>query len=411
MFQVKQLDFAWSNGGYKKGKKPELFLVLDCETATLPFVGNMELTTEQKQKVSIAKPLIYDLGWKIIDRKLNVYAQHSILIQETFFVPAVFNTAYYREKRPQYMEKYEAEEIVAMTWNEAIKLLQEELQYTKYCTAYNAMFDFKKAIPFTESYISHLYSANYQSWEDNQRKICNYIAQGGKVENPADFDNMNFRLRGTDYPMLDIWGLACNKLINEDKYKANCVKTGQVSRSGLYFKTSAESTFRFLLHDNDFVESHTAFEDVEIECEILIKAVKKGKLEEGIQYFPFRELGTTFEYIFDRKRKNGKPYHSAEEIDNIIEIMYARWEEYEQTTGFSNQLGSYIYQLEAFKQQHFKQINKSRFAKTYCTMLEQQIARKFKYSENLVKGGDSWCRVLSEISELQEQLKHFEEYK
>lgn len=411
MFQVKQLDFAWSNGGYKKGKKPELFLVLDCETATLPFVGNMELTTEQKQKVSIAKPLIYDLGWKIIDRKLNVYAQHSILIQETFFVPAVFNTAYYREKRPQYMEKYEAEEIVAMTWNEAIKLLQEELQYTKYCTAYNAMFDFKKAIPFTESYISHLYSANYQSWEDNQRKICNYIAQGGKVENPADFDNMNFRLRGTDYPMLDIWGLACNKLINEDKYKANCVKTGQVSRSGLYFKTSAESTFRFLLHDNDFVESHTAFEDVEIECEILIKAVKKGKLAEGIQYFPFRELGTTFDYIFDRKRKNGKPYHSAEEIDNIIEIMYARWEEYEQTTGFSNQLGSYIYQLEAFKQQHFKQINKSRFAKTYCTMLEQQIARKFKYSENLVKGGDSWCRVISEISELQEQLKHFEEYK
>lgn len=411
MFQVKQLDFAWSNGGYKKGKKPELFLVLDCETATLPFVGNMELTTEQKQKVSIAKPLIYDLGWKIVDRKLNVYAQHSILIQETFFVPAVFNTAYYREKRPQYMEKYEAEEIVAMTWNEAIKLLQEELQYTKYCTAYNAMFDFKKAIPFTESYISHLYSANYQSWEDNQRKICNYIAQGGKVENPADFDNMNFRLRGTDYPMLDIWGLACNKLINEDKYKANCVKTGQVSRSGLYFKTSAESTFRFLLHDNDFVESHTAFEDVEIECEILIKAVKKGKLAEGIQYFPFRELGTTFDYIFDRKRKNGKPYHSAEEIDNIIEIMYARWGEYEQTTGFSNQLGSYIYQLEAFKQQHFKQINKSRFAKTYCTMLEQQIARKFKYSENLVKGGDSWCRVISEISELQEQLKHFEEYK
>jgi hypothetical protein len=411
MFQVKQLDFAWSNGGYKKGKKPELFLVLDCETATLPFVGNMELTTEQKQKVSIAKPLIYDLGWKIVDRKLNVYAQHSILIQETFFVPAVFNTAYYREKRPQYMEKYEAEEIVAMTWNEAIKLLQEELQYTKYCTAYNAMFDFKKAIPFTESYISHLYSANYQSWEDNQRKICNYIAQGGKVENPADFDNMNFRLRGTDYPMLDIWGLACNKLINEDKYKANCVKTGQVSRSGLYFKTSAESTFRFLLNDNDFVESHTAFEDVEIECEILIKAVKKGKLAEGIQYFPFRELGTTFDYIFDRKRKNGKPYHSAEEIDNIIEIMYARWEEYEQTTGFSNQLGSYIYQLEAFKQQHFKQINKSRFAKTYCTMLEQQIARKFKYSENLVKGGDSWCRVISEISELQEQLKHFEEYK
>ena len=410
MFQVKQLDFAWSNGGYKKGKKPELFMVLDCETATLPFVANMELTTEQKQKVSIAKPLIYDLGWKIVDRKLNVYAQHSILIQETFFVPAVFNTAYYREKRPLYMEKYEAGEIIAMTWNQAIELLQDELQYVKYCTAYNAMFDFKKAIPFTESYIKNLYSANYQKWEDMQYNICRHIADGGRLENPNEFDPLNFNLRGANYPMLDIWGLACNKLINEDKYKANCVKTGQLSRSGLFFKTSAESTFRFLLHDNNFVEAHMAFDDVEIECEILIKAVKKGKLTEGIQYFPFQELGTTFDYIYNRKRKNGKPYHTAEEIDNIIDMMFTRWNEYETNTGFSNQLMSYIYQLEAYKNQHYKTINKTRFAKTYTCMLKQQIERKTKYLNTLKKGGDSWYRTISEIEDMRLQLEHFTNY-
>ena len=214
---MEQLDFAWSNGGYKKGKKPELFLVLDCETATLPFISNMQLSPEQKQKVSIAKPLIYDLGWKIVDRKLNVYAQHSILIQETFFVPAVFDTAYYREKRPQYMEKFANGDIVSMTWNEAIKLLQEELQYIKYCTAYNAMFDFKKAIPFTETYIRNLYSSDYQQWEDRQKKICEYIAKGGTTENPNEFDNLHFSLRGTDYPMIDIWGMACTRLINGEK--------------------------------------------------------------------------------------------------------------------------------------------------------------------------------------------------
>lgn len=407
---MEQLDFAWSNGGYKKGKRPELFLVLDCETATLPFVGNMELTTEQKKMVSISKPLIYDLGWKIIDRKLNVYAQHSILIQETFFVPAVFNTAYYREKRPQYMEKYKAGDIVSMQWNEAIKLLIEELQYVKYCTAYNAMFDFKKAIPFTEAYIKNLYSVNYQQWEDKQRKICQYIANGGKLENPNEFDNLNFTLRNVNYPMIDIWGIACNRLIDEDKYKANCVTSGQLSRSGLYFKTSAESTFRYLIKDNTFVESHTAFEDVEIECKILIKAVKKGKLIEGIQYFPFQELGTTFDYIYGRLRKNGKPYHTAEEIDNLIEIMYNRWLEYETANPFANKLCDYIYLLEAFKHQHYKKINKPRFAKTYCDMLKRQIDRKIKYSENLVEGGESWYRVISEIQDLREQLDYYTNY-
>ena len=408
---MEQLDFAWSNGGYKKGKKPELFLVLDCETATLPFISNMQLSPEQKQKVSIAKPLIYDLGWKIVDRKLNVYAQHSILIQETFFVPAVFDTAYYREKRPQYMEKFANGDIVSMTWNEAIKLLQEELQYIKYCTAYNAMFDFKKAIPFTETYIRNLYSSDYQQWEDRQKKICEYIAKGGTTENPNEFDNLHFSLRGTDYPMIDIWGMACTRLINGEKYKANCVKTGQVSKSGLYFKTSAESTFRYLLNDNDFLESHSAFEDVEIVCEILIKAVKKGKLIEGIQYFPFRELGTTVEYVLERKRKNGKPYHTAEEIDNIIDIMWDRWQEYENENPFANKLGENIYVLEAYKEQHYKgTVNKTRFSKTYCSMLQHKIDRKEKYSENLVQGGESWLRVLSEIEDLREQLEYYKNF-
>ena len=88
----------------KKGKKPRLYLVLDCETATLPFVREMELTEIQRKNIAIARPLIYDIGWRIIDAKGNIYSQHSFLIQETFFVPSVFNTAYYKEKRPLYMD-------------------------------------------------------------------------------------------------------------------------------------------------------------------------------------------------------------------------------------------------------------------------------------------------------------------
>ena len=44
------------------------FLVLDCETATIPQVSGIELTPEQKQLIGVTKPIIYDLGYKIIDR-------------------------------------------------------------------------------------------------------------------------------------------------------------------------------------------------------------------------------------------------------------------------------------------------------------------------------------------------------
>lgn len=61
------------------------YMVLDCETATLPYVT--ELEPEQKKTVAIAKPLIYDLGWQIIDRKGRVYDRKNFLISEIFQYP------------------------------------------------------------------------------------------------------------------------------------------------------------------------------------------------------------------------------------------------------------------------------------------------------------------------------------
>ena len=87
----------------KLDRRRNYYLVLDCETATLPYAMNFE--GKDKQTISIAKPLIYDLGWQIIDRKGRVYDKKNFLISEIFSVPSVFNTAYYAEKRPIYLEK------------------------------------------------------------------------------------------------------------------------------------------------------------------------------------------------------------------------------------------------------------------------------------------------------------------
>lgn len=65
------------------------------------------------------------------------------------------------------------------------------------------------------------------------------------------------------------------------------------------FKTSAETAFRFLTKDNNFIESHTAIEDTIIESQIfaeILKRTKKNKFEMGIIYFPFKKLGTVQEF-------------------------------------------------------------------------------------------------------------------
>ena len=64
--------------------------------------------------------------------------------------------------------------------------------------------------------------------------------------------------------------------------------------SGKYFKTSAETAYRFISGKADFDEAHPALDDAIIESELFAEIVKKklSNLTIGISYFPFRILGT-----------------------------------------------------------------------------------------------------------------------
>ena len=90
-----------------------------------------------------------------------------------------------------------------------------------------------------------------------------------------------------------VWGLTCIHLLNNDEYKRACLENGWKTDSGKYFKTSAETAFRFCANSNEFEEEHTALSDAEIESFLFGEAVKrnKGKFDFGIVFFPFRELG------------------------------------------------------------------------------------------------------------------------
>ena len=283
----------------KYDKRRKYYIVLDCETATLPEAINYE--GEERKNIAIAKPLIYDLGWQVIDAQGRIYARKNYLISEIFSVPAIFDTAYYASKRGIYLEKLAKGEITLTDWKTASTELVEDMDACVAVGAYNSMFDYKKAIPFTDLYISKLYSPDFHDWLNFQNKKLPWLARGHKNENPNGFDETIFRFRGKEYPLFDLWGLSCRHILNCDEYKNMCLDNDWQTASGKYFKTSAETAFRFFSETLDFEEAHTAIDDAEIESILFAEICKrtKKKFEMGIIYFPFRELGTVEDFILN----------------------------------------------------------------------------------------------------------------
>ena len=283
----------------KYDKRRKYYIVLDCETATLPEAINYD--GEERKNIAIAKPLIYDLGWKVIDAQGRTYARKNYLISEIFSVPAIFDTAYYASKRCIYLEKLAKGEITLTDWKTASAELVEDMDACVAVGAYNSMFDYKKAIPFTDLYISKLYSPDFHDWLNYQNKKLPWLARGHKNENPNGFDETIFRFRGKEYPLFDLWGLSCRHILNCDEYKNMCLDNDWQTASGKYFKTSAETAFRFFSETLDFEEAHTAIDDAEIESILFAEICKrtKKKFEMGIIYFPFRELGTVEDFVLN----------------------------------------------------------------------------------------------------------------
>lgn len=315
------------------------YLTLDTETATLPFADRIAQNEKQKKKIAIAKPLVYDIGWVITDRKGEIIKKVNYLVQETFFVPQIFNTAYYRDKRPIYMRKLANGEITAKCWNDIIEELIEDFKFATISTAYNACFDYKKAVPFTENYINALYSADYQKWEDNQYHKCMDIINGGQGGKNEDYLTPIFKIRGNEFPICDLWGIACEKMLNTNGYKNYCLDNELISASGLYFKTSAETAFQYLTRNFDFIEEHTALSDALIESQILTKVLKKCGVKPTLDCFPFQELGKTTEYAIAKK---------SVKYMNIVKCGIENWLDNatNENTSFYSQMLSNLAQIE-----------------------------------------------------------------
>ena len=196
--------------------KPTLFVVLDIET-------------------TMRKRIAFDVAWTITDRRGNDFGAGSYVLREAF----ALDTPYFKEKLGHYFDDTFTGNITPASITEVRDIFNAQINaladdgHRVILTAYNARFDF--------TYLPETY-----------RQLT-----GNKKFLDRPFD------------LMDIWA-----------YWGESVPlcySAEKSKSGKYLSTTAQSAFRFENQDPNFVERHIAWHDVQIEKQILLKALARKK--------------------------------------------------------------------------------------------------------------------------------------
>jgi DNA polymerase III epsilon subunit-like protein len=218
----KPLAICYTNKGgksHQKGKKKHMRIcIFDTET------------------VGIKTQTLFDIGYHIYDSDENVIIKSRRMVNGELFDNrfAMLNDAFMGE------EKYD--------------LYRGIVQTDPHCIVCN---DVKMVERF--EYDMVLYQVEV---------LCAYNCafDDGILKKTAPHCNRLF-----DIPLVDLWGLACKHICPTADYRQFCQYNKYYSTSGMFLSTTAETVYRFIAHDTDFIETHTALEDARIEWLILME--------------------------------------------------------------------------------------------------------------------------------------------
>lgn len=202
----------------------EKFIVVDTETTN-----------------SIDDPIVYDVGFAVVDADGNVYEQHSYVVADVFLDKDLMSYAYFADKIPQYWEdikngkrKLRRFKTIRMIFKDVCK--QYEI---KKVFAHNAKFD-NRSLNLTQRYLT---SSKFRWFFPYNIEIC------------------------------DTLKMSKNTLKNIVEYDQFCWDNDFITKRGCK-RYTAEIIYRFITGKLDFEESHTGLEDVLIEKEILKYCLK-----------------------------------------------------------------------------------------------------------------------------------------
>lgn len=207
------------------------YLILDTETTN-----------------SIEEPLAYDIGFSVIDETGKTYESFSFVVAEIFCDKELMENAYFSEKISMYWEdikngKRNLAKLSTIVFT--IRYLMEK--YHIYSViAHNCRFDYLST-NLTQRYIT----------KSKYRYFFKY---------------------GTEF--IDTLKMARQVFGKDKEYIEFCEQNGYKTARG-QLRFTAEILYRFLSGNNEFVESHTGFEDTEIEKEIFAECMRRNPEIDG----------------------------------------------------------------------------------------------------------------------------------
>jgi hypothetical protein len=219
-------------------RRKHYIVVIDTETCPLD---------KELESVTPYNMFVYDIGWAVVDKKGNVYETKSYVVRDIFFEEKeLMKSSYYADKLPQYYEDIRNGNRKVATWYNIKKDLEDTMEKynTKTVCAHNARFDDGA-------------TKNTQRWL-TKSKFRYFLPYGTEI-----WDTMK---------------MAQDVVAKTPTYKSFCKENGYMTKHATPRpQVKAETLYKYITGDNDFIESHTALEDVLIEKEILAYCFNKHK--------------------------------------------------------------------------------------------------------------------------------------
>lgn len=200
---------------------------------------------------SLEEPLIYDIGWAVIDTDTHeVVKTESYAVAEIFLDKELMTSAYYAEKIPQYWDEIKSKDRKLARLNTIRKTFFADIKAygIKELYAHNARFDFLSCT-LTQRFVT---CSKYRYFFPRNVAICDTL----KMSREA--------LKGNE------------------EYKAFCTENEYKTKNG-QCRYTAEVLYRFLTNNTDFEEVHKGIDDVLIEKEILFMCHEFG-ITEGMRF-------------------------------------------------------------------------------------------------------------------------------
>ena len=188
--------------------------------------------------------LVFDIGFKVIDRAGNCYAQGSYVVKEFIDDPAaldMFNDRFTRNKIGKYYFNLwnNSGNFEVATFPQIRNIINYNLyHFNAILCAYNIAFD-----------VTHL------------EKTANYFGI------PHFFE--------VECKTLDVWHMAMS-VLGTNNYIKFCINHKFLTNAG-NIPTGAEIMYRFITNDIEFIEEHTARADCDIEAAIMVKCFNRKK--------------------------------------------------------------------------------------------------------------------------------------